>query len=130
VSLSVVDSSAWISFLRGDAAAIRRIDPLLAIAEVAVAGPIMAEVLSGTGSRDEFDHLKDLFEGLERLADPADVWDRVAEARYTLARKGYQASLVDLVIALACLDGGHKLVTRDRDFRAISRVVPLEVEIF
>ena len=62
--------------------------------------------------------------------DAARLVDRVAEARYTLARRGYQASLIDLVIALACLDAGHKLVTRDRDFRAISRVVPLEVEIF
>lgn len=130
MTLSVVDSSAWISFLRGDAAAIRRIDPLLAIGTVAVAGPIMAEVLSGAGSRAEFDHLKDLLEGLERLADPPDLWDRVAEARYALARKGHQASLVDLAIALACLDGGHTLVTRDRDFRAIRRVLPLELEAF
>jgi predicted nucleic acid-binding protein len=130
VSLSVVDSSAWISFLRGDAVAIRRIDPLLAIGTVAVAGPIVAEVISGAGTRAEFDQLKDLFEGLERLADPPDLWDRVAEARYAIARKGHQASLVDLAISLACIGGGHTLVTRDQDFRAISRVLPLEVEIF
>ncbi len=130
MSLSVIDSSAWISFLRGDAAAIRRIDPLLAIGTVAVAGTIVAEVLSGAGSRAEFDHLKDLFEGLERLADPPDLWDRVAEARYALARKCHQASLVDLAIAFACLGGGHTLVTRDRDFRAIGRVLPLELEVF
>ena len=130
MSLSVVDSSAWISFLRGDAAAIRRIDPLLAAGAVGVAGPIAAEVLSGAGSRAEFDHLRDLFEGLERLADPPDLWDRVAEARYALARKGHQASLVDLAISLACIGGGHTLVTRDQDFRAITRVLPLEIEIF
>jgi predicted nucleic acid-binding protein len=91
---------------------------------------VLAEVLSGAGSRAEVDRLKDLLAGLERLPDPTDLWDQAAEARYTLARKGYQASLVDLVIALTCLDAGSTLVTRDRDFRAISRVVPLEVEIF
>jgi predicted nucleic acid-binding protein len=130
VSLSVVDSSAWISFLRGDAAAARRIDPLLAVGAAAIAGPILAEVLSGAGSRAEFDHLRDLFDGLERLPDPPDLWDRVAEARYALARKGHQPSLVDLAICLTCLGGGHTLVTRDQDFRAIARVIPLEVEIF
>ena len=130
MSLSVVDSSAWISFLRGDAPAIRRIDPLLATGTVGVVGPIVAEVLSGAASRAEFDHLRDLFEGLERLADPPDLWDQVAEARYALARKGHQASLVDLAISLTCLGGGHTLVTRDQDFRAIARVLPLEVEIF
>ena len=130
MNLAVVDTSAWISFLRGDAAAVRRIDPLLADGTAAVTGPILAEVLSGAATRAEFDHLRDLFEGVERLADPPDLWDRIAETRYALARRGHQASLVDLAIALACLDGGHSLLTRDRDFRAIARVVPVELEVF
>jgi predicted nucleic acid-binding protein len=130
VSLSVVDTSAWISFLHGDAAAIRRIDPLLADGTAAITGPILAEVLSGAGSRAEFEYLRELLTGLERLPDPPELWDRIAEARYALARKGHQASLVDLAIAIGCLDGGHVLLTRDRDFRAISRVVPLELEVF
>jgi predicted nucleic acid-binding protein len=130
VSLTVVDTSAWISFFRGDAAAIRRVDPLLAGGSVAVSGPIIAEVLSGAGTRAEFDRLRDLFQGLDRLADPPDLWERVAESRYALARKGHQASLVDISIALACLDGGHTLVTRDGDFRAIARVLALELDVF
>lgn len=130
MSLAVVDTSAWISFFRGDSAAIRRIDPLLAVGSAAITGPILAEVLSGAGSRAEFDRLRDLFQGLDRLADTPELWERIAEARYALARKGHQASLVDLSIALACLDGGHTLVTRDRDFRAIARVLPLELEVF
>lgn len=93
-------------------------------------GPILAEVLSGAPSRAEFDRLRDLFRGLDRLPDPPELWERVAEARYALARKGHQASLVDLSIAVACLDGGHALVTRDGDFRAITRVLPLELDVF
>jgi len=100
------------------------------VGSAAITGPILAEVLSGAGSRAEFDRLRDLFQGLDRLADPPELWERIAEARYALARKGHQASLVDLSIALACLDGGHTLVTRDRDFRAIARVLPLELEVF
>jgi len=130
VRLAVVDTSAWISFFRGDAAAIRRVDPLLAAGEVAVTGPILAEVLSGALSRAEYDRLRDLFWGLDRLIDPPELWERIAEARYSLARKGHQASLVDLSIALACLDGGHTLVTRDRDFRPIARAFSLELDVF
>lgn len=130
MSLAVVDTSAWISFFRGDAAAIRRVDPLLSAGSAAVTGPILAEVLSGAGSRAEFDRLRDLFQGLDRLPDPPELWGRIAEARYALARKGHQASLVDLSIAVTCLDGAHKLVTRDGDFRAIARVLPLELEVF
>jgi len=130
LTLAVVDTSAWISFLRGDAAAIRRIDPLLADGTAALTGPILAEVLSGAGSRAELERLRRLFQGLERLTDPPELWDRIAESRYALARKGHQASLVDLAIAVTCLDGGHTLVTRDHDFRAIARVIPLELEVF
>ena len=130
MSLAVVDTSAWVSFFHGDAAAIARIDPRLADGTAAVTGPIVAEILSGAGSRAEFERLRDLLSGLERPPDPADLWERIAEARYALARKGHQASLIDLAIALASLDGGHTLVTRDRDFRAIARVVPIELEVF
>jgi predicted nucleic acid-binding protein len=73
---------------------------------------------------------RDLFQGLERLADPPELWDRVAEARYTLARRGHQGALIDLSIAITCHEAVDRLVTSDRDFRAIARVIPLEIEVF
>ena len=130
MNLTVVDTSAWISFFRGDGSAVRRIDPLLADGTAAVTGPILAEVLSGAVTRTEFESLKELFDGLERLTDPPDLWDRVAEARYELARRGHQGALVDLSIAITCREARDRLVTRDRDFRAIARVIPLEIELF
>lgn len=81
MNLAVVDTSAWIGFFRGDSSAVRRIDPLLADGTAAVTGPIVAEVLSGAATRAEFEDLRDLFQGLERLADPPDLWDRIAETR-------------------------------------------------
>ena len=127
---TLVDSSAWIAFLRGDPPAVRRIDPLLARGRVSTAGPIAAEVLSGAPSRKDFDLLKRVFHGLEWLSEPKAIWDRLAEHRFALARRGYQASLVDLMIALSALDAGHALLTRDRDFRRIQGVIPIEVEVF
>lgn len=126
----LADSSAWIAFLRGDAAAVRRIDPLLAEGRVATAGAVYAEVLSGTASRGDFDLLSGLLHGLEWLPEPRDLWERVAEARFTLARRGFQAAIVDLVIALCALEARHTLLTRDRDFTRIRTVVPFELEVF
>lgn len=126
----LVDTSAWVAFFRGDAAAIRRVDPLLAEGRVAITGPVFAEVLSGARRAADFDLLNRLLRGLDRLAEPEALWDRVAEHRFALARRGYQASLVDLTIALAALDSGHTLLTRDSDFRRIQAVVPAELEIF
>ncbi len=126
----LVDTSAWVAFFRGDAAAIRRVDPLLAEGRVAITGPVFAEVLSGARRPADFDLLNRLLRGLDRLSEPEALWDRVAEHRFALARRGYQASLVDLTIALAALDSGHTLLTRDRDFRRIQAVIPAELEVF
>jgi predicted nucleic acid-binding protein len=109
---------------------VRRLDSLLAAGRVATWGPIAAEVLSGVPSRKEFDLLKRLFQGLDRLADPSALWERVAEGRFLLARRGSQASLVDLAISLAAADAGQTLLTRDADFRRIQEVVPIELDVF
>jgi hypothetical protein len=130
VSDTVVDTSAWVAFLRGEQVAVRRVGPLLADGRAAITGPISAEVLSGARSRWEFDTLKSLLEGLERLEDPVSLWDRVAEHRFVLARKGFQASLIDLAVALSAFDGGHRLLTRDADFKPIRTVIPIELDVF
>lgn len=126
----LADTSAWIAFLRGDPAAVRRLDPLLAEGRVAISGAVYAEVLSGTASRGEFDLLSRLLQGLDWLPEPPDLWERIAQARFALARRGFQAALLDLIIAFCTLEARHKLLTRDRDFARIQTVVPLELDVF
>jgi predicted nucleic acid-binding protein len=130
VSATVVDTSAWVDFLRGDEAAVSRVDRLLADGSVVVTGPIRAEVLSGAPTSGQYERLRRLFEGLIRMADPPDLWDRVSEYRFALARGGFQAEIVDLAIAVATFAGGHRLLTRDRDFTRIRTVVPIELDLF
>jgi len=126
----LVDTSGWIAFFRGEGQAVSRIDPLLADGRVAITGPISAEVLSGARSRKEFDLLKRLLEGLEWLPEPSDLWEKVVEQRFALARKGFQASLIDLTIALSALEAGDALMTRDRGFSKIQDLVPFELDLF
>lgn len=126
----LVDTSAWIDFFRGNAAAVRRVDPLLASGDVAVMGAVFAEVVSGAQNRQNFDRLSVLLRSLDWIEPPASAWDRIAETRFTLARQGTQVHLVDLLIAATALHSGHTLLTRDRDFRAIARVLPVDVELF
>lgn len=61
---------------------------------------------------------------------PGDLWGRVGEARVTLARQGVQAHLVDLAIAQVAAAAHQPLLTRDRDFVAIAKVVPVELDLF
>ena len=125
-----MDTSAWVAFFRGDAAALARVDPLLAEGRAAVAGLIYAEVLSGARSRQVQTRLKTHLKGLPWLPEPADPWERAADTRFTLARQGYQSSLVDVLIALIASDADASLLTRDRDFERIRLVLPLNIMFF
>jgi predicted nucleic acid-binding protein len=130
VTRALVDSSAWVDFLRGDRAAVKRVGDLLDDAAATVCGPVVAEVVSGAQNAAEHVLLKQLFGGLEWLADPQGLWPRVADFRFALARGGFRAGLIDLAIATAAFDSGLPLVTRDRGFARIRTVVPIELDLF
>jgi predicted nucleic acid-binding protein len=130
VKRALVDSSAWVDFLRGERPAVRRVGELLDEGIAVVCGPVVAEVVSGAQNAGEHVLLKELFGGLEWLADPPGVWPRVADFRFALARGGFRAGLVDLVIATAAFDSGLPLLTRDRGFERIRTVVPIELDLF
>jgi predicted nucleic acid-binding protein len=126
----LIDSSAWIDFFRGEPEAVRRVDPLLAEDRGATTAIITAEVASGARTRAVFDKLVTTFSALSSLPDPDKLWPRVAELRFTLARQGFQADLIDLAIALTAAHSRHALLTRDRDFEAIARAVAIDLEVF
>ena len=124
----LVDSSVWIDFFRGAPNVVRRMDAAVDQDQGAVCGPIVAEVLSGTRTRADFARVREAFEGLALLPEPIDAWPRVGEARFALARRGTQAALIDVLIALTAADTSHALLTRDADFRRIAAVIPIELE--
>jgi predicted nucleic acid-binding protein len=130
VNLVLVDTSAWIAFFRGERAAVQRVDPLLAEGNAAVCGPTFAELVSGAPSPAESRRLGTLLRGLDWLEPAGEVWGRIAEARFALARVGRQAAVLDLYIALAAADHGAELLTRDRDFEDIAQIVPLQLQRF
>lgn len=126
----LVDSSVWIDFFRGHRPTVERVDRLLVDDRVAVTGPIAAEVASGARSLALFDELRNRLGALHLLQDPADLWQRVASARFQLARRGVQAHLIDLTIAVTASVHGHALMTRDKDFREIGKVVLLDLDVY
>jgi len=130
VSRVLVDSSAWIDFLRGRPEAVKRVDSLLADDLAATTGPIAAEVTSGSRTRVEFEELRAMFAALPQVGAPHDLWARVAESRFSLARQGVQANLVDLAIAVTASSSGCRLLTRDRDFVAIARAAAVDLDLF
>ena len=130
MDIVLVESSAWISFFRGDAAACRRIDPLLHAKVVRVTGPVFVELVSGAKNKAVQTELKALLLEVPWLTPTEPVWERIAETRSLLARLGQACSVIDIMIAQAACDWGAKLLTRDRDFERMAGVLPLDLEVF
>lgn len=125
--LVLVDTSVWVRFFRAEGSAnIQALDQLLSLAAVATCGPIRAEVISGAKTRREFQRLRDLFTAVRDLPPPDGIWNEIEAHRFALARRGYQASLVDLWIALTAHAHGVALWILDEDFQHIAAVVPFK----
>lgn len=130
MDVTLVDSSMWVAFFRGDAEAVRRLDPLLAQKQAVINGPIFVEVVSGATNRALQATIVEYFRAIPWLRPFEPAWERAAETRYTLARRGRTSSVLDVMIALSASDWGATLLTRDRDFVRIAEVLPLDLELF
>ena len=122
----LVDTSVWIKFFRAPHSLEAQVlDVLLSAGPVATCAPIRAEVVSGAQTRREFDRLRELFDGLIDLEPPDDLWPRIEERRFELAKRGEATSLIDLTIVLTAHAHHAALWTLDRDFSRMTTVIPV-----
>jgi len=125
----VIDTSAWIEFLRdtGSPACIR-VDQLLGD-DIATCDPIRMEVLAG--ARDER-HLVDLRRLLARASviptQPTDYEE--AAALYRICRRNGETvrKLIDCLIASVTIRAGLSILHADADFEVLARHTELRPE--
>jgi predicted nucleic acid-binding protein len=124
----LVDTSAWVEFLRDTGSPVcQRVDELLA-GELATCHPIRMEVLAG--ARDDA-HLNDLRGLLARAAllmtVPADY--EIAAALYRTCRRQGETvrRLIDCLIAAHAVRAGVPLLHADRDFEVLARHTALRL---
>jgi predicted nucleic acid-binding protein len=124
----LVDSSAWIAFLRGSRRAVtNRVDALLA-SNITTCGPVVMEVLAG--ARDEA-HLSDLRRLLARATMIATIpsdYETAAQLYRSCRRQGATVrKLVDCFIAAHALRAEVPILHDDRDFDVLARHTSVQV---
>ena len=125
----VIDTSAWIEFLRDTGSPVCiRVDQLLG-GDVATCDPIRMEVLAG--ARDER-HLVDLRRLLARASviptQPTDYEE--AAALYRICRRKGETvrRLIDCLIASITIRAGLPILHADADFEVLARHTDLRSE--
>ena len=127
----LVDTSAWIEFLRGTGSpACFRVEDVLQF-EIAVCDPIRMEILAG--ARDEM-HLQDLRRLLARAivlpTGPADYDAASALFRLCRSRGETVRRLIDCLIAAVAIRADAPLLHLDRDFEVLARHSALRIDRF
>jgi predicted nucleic acid-binding protein len=127
----LVDSSAWVEFLRatGSPVHLRLRSALQEGIELACTDVIVMEILAGAHDDPDRDRLRRLLYGQEFLAvDGAADYEQAAEL-YRACRSGGETprKLSDCLIAAVAIRNDAALLCEDAEFGAIARHSPLRL---
>jgi predicted nucleic acid-binding protein len=116
----LADTSVWIPYFRsisgveGD-----RLEALIAAGEVAICGPVLAELLGGADDTQR-SWIMDTAGSLPWADLDHVAWQEVGAVARRLRQAGQSLPLTDLAIAVAAARAGHTLWSLDSDFERIA----------
>ena len=119
--MTLVDSSAWIHFLRedGDAAMKARITELLEQGSAAWCDMVRLELWNGARSDQDRRDLEDLETFVRLLPTNADVWAKARHLAGVSRKRGKTSPSTDLLIAACALENRMELLHDDAHFKTI-----------
>lgn len=121
----VVDTSVWISALRGTS--IPLLEEALKGGRVLLPPLVLAELISGTKNPKEEAKLTQFLSYIPLHPVGRSHWRKVGILRAKLASKGFATSIPDCHVAQCCLEAEADLLTLDKIFAKISSAVGLRL---
>ena len=125
----LIDTSAWIEFLRDTGSPIcQRVDDLLA-AEIATCDVVRTEVLAGARNEQHLQQLRRLLARASNLpTEPVD-YDAAAALYRTCRQRGHTVrKLIDCLIAAVAIRGNVPVLHTDIDFDILAQHTTLQVD--
>ena len=125
----IVDTSVWsLAFRRRKVVKTPEVDALVHLVQqgqVVLLGPVRQEVLSGIKQRDQFERLRERLAAFPDLELTTKDFETAAELCNLCITKGVQAAHTDFLIAAAAVIRGYAVLSADRDFENIARIIPV-----
>lgn len=125
----IVDTSVWsLALRRKDVAVTPQVLPLMRLIEqglVVLIGPVRQEILSGIKQPQQFERLRERLEAFPDLELNTRDFEKAAELCNLCIAKGVQAAHTDFLIAASAINRGYAVLTADKDFDHIARIVPV-----
>jgi predicted nucleic acid-binding protein len=121
------DTSTWIAYLQGDPGGdVELLDAALRDQQVVMPPAVLTELLSDPKLPDT---VADTLTQLPLIEVGDGYWERAGQLRAVVLGRRRKARLGDALIAQSCLDRGIALLTRDRDFRALSESADIDLVV-
>lgn len=113
----LIDTSAWIEFLRGHAGSMAdSVQTLLELQQAHLCGPVKAELLQGAKGSKEKEQLQLIFEVVPSLQTTEEDWIATGEILQSLRSKGITLPLTDALIASIAKRHQLPVLTLDQHF--------------
>jgi len=124
----IIDTSVWVDFFRGlDAGLVEKVSVLLKTGRAAYTGIIALELLNGAKGLKDTEILHDAFDAMQCIKEKEKTFFDAGKMGYGLARKGFTAGTVDLLIAQTAIENNVAILTRDRHFEEIAVHIELKL---
>jgi predicted nucleic acid-binding protein len=125
----LIDTSAWIEFLRDTGSPVcNRVDQLLED-DLAICDPIRMEVLAGARSEQHLRSLRGLLARASLLPTHSIDYEDAAALYRTCRRSGETVRrLIDCLIAAVAIRGGLPILHADSDFDVLARHTRLRLD--
>ena len=125
----IVDTSVWsLALRRRTVVRTPEVDALVHLVQqgqVVLLGPVRQEVLSGIKHREQFERLRERLAAFSDLELTTRDFETAAELCNLCITKGVQAAHTDFLIAAAAVIRGYAVLSADRDFENIARIIPV-----
>lgn len=125
----LIDTSAWVEFLRDTGSPVcRRVDKLLA-SRIATCDAVRMEVLAGARDQDHLQQLRRLLARATLVPTESVDYDTAAALYRSCRSQGKTVrKLIDCLIAAVALRAQVPVLHMDEDFTAIAAVTELRVD--
>jgi predicted nucleic acid-binding protein len=125
----IVDTSVWsLAFRRRKIVQTPEVGALVhlvAQGQVVLIGPVRQEVLAGIKHRDQFERLRERLAAFPDLELTTRDFETAAELCNLCITKGVQAAHTDFLIAAAAIIRDYAVLSADKDFENIARIIPV-----
>jgi predicted nucleic acid-binding protein len=126
-----VDTSVWSLALRRDTppdiAELKELRRALVAGSVISTGLVLQELLQGFSKPKAHQQIIERFRPIPLIVPNRDDHIDAADLRIRCRRRGVQAGTIDALLAQLCIRHELTMLTTDRDFQYIGRIVPLTI---